>query len=74
MSPPTQAFKYIVLIILLDDGGVRSLTSLYILKKLLELVSLELRGERLPLHPSEVFDVIVGSGTGGYVETQLYTY
>ena len=67
-SCPTQTLQYIILIVLLDDGGIRTLTSLYTLKNLLGLVSLELHGERLPLRPCEIFDVIVGSGTGGYAQ------
>lgn len=50
----------------LDGGGVRGLSTLYILKSIMD----RLNGEReksdlLPVKPCEVFDLIGGTSTGG---------
>lgn len=44
----------------LDGGGVRSLSSLYILKHIMESID----GENTP-RPCDYFDLIGGSGSGG---------
>jgi patatin-like phospholipase/acyl hydrolase len=52
----------------LDGGGVRGLSTLYILKSLMERLNHERQtANLLPVKPCEVFDLIGGTGTGGYV-------
>lgn len=48
-----------------DGGGVRGLSSLIILERLLCMINEELRGGHEPLLVSEVFDFVVGTSTGG---------
>lgn len=50
----------------LDGGGVRGLSSLYILECIMSLVNAE-RLNTPPLKPCEIFDLIGGTSTGGYV-------
>jgi patatin-like phospholipase/acyl hydrolase len=50
----------------LDGGGVRGLSTLYILKGLMDRLNLE-RKNLSPLKPCEIFDLIGGTSTGGYV-------
>ena len=50
----------------LDGGGVRGLSSLYILKGLMARLNYERQAAKLPLvKPCEVFDLIGGTSTGG---------
>ncbi|KAH8797888.1 acyl transferase/acyl hydrolase/lysophospholipase [Flagelloscypha sp. PMI_526] len=51
-------------ILCLDGGGVRGLAEILVLKEILERLSFDLDRE---LKPSDVFDVIVGTGTGGLI-------
>lgn len=52
----------------LDGGGVRGLSTLYILKGLMARLNNERQSRRLPpVKPCEVFDLIGGTSTGGYV-------
>lgn len=52
----------------LDGGGVRGLSTLYILKGLMTQLNNERRKYDLPaVKPCEVFDLIGGTSTGGYV-------
>ena len=46
----------------LDGGGVRGLSSLYILQHLMHKIN-----PLSPPKPCEVFDMIAGTSTGGYV-------
>ena len=49
-----------------DGGGVRGLSSLYILQGLMKRLNAERKKERLPsVKPCEVFDLIGGTSTGG---------
>jgi patatin-like phospholipase/acyl hydrolase len=48
----------------LDGGGVRGLSSLYILKGIMDLLNHE-RKDLPPLKPNELFDLIGGTSTGG---------
>lgn len=48
-----------------DGGGVRGLSSLYILKCIMTLVNSE-RHCSDRLKPCDVFDMIAGTSTGGY--------
>lgn len=51
----------------LDGGGVRGLSTLYILRGLMDRLNHE-RKTIPPLKPCEVFDLIGGTSTGGYVD------
>ena len=48
----------------LDGGGVRSLSSLYILKAVMARLN-SARSPARPVKPCEVFDLIGGTSTGG---------
>jgi hypothetical protein len=50
----------------LDGGGVRGLSTLYILRGLMDRLNHE-RKTLPPVKPCEVFDLIGGTSTGGYV-------
>jgi patatin-like phospholipase/acyl hydrolase len=53
----------------LDGGGVRGLSMLYILKGLMAQLNQARQAADLPsVKPCEVFDLIGGTSTGGYVE------
>lgn len=47
-----------------DGGGVRGLSSLYILKDLMESVNKKANNDP-PIKPCEYFDMIGGTSTGG---------
>jgi patatin-like phospholipase/acyl hydrolase len=50
----------------LDGGGVRGLSTLYILKGLMARLNHQRQGANLPrVKPCEVFDLIGGTSTGG---------
>lgn len=50
----------------LDGGGVRGLSTLYILKSLMTRLNYERQNAGLPyVKPYEVFDLIGGTSTGG---------
>ena len=51
----------------LDGGGVRGLSTLYILKSIMDRLNLERKttGDLPPVKPCEVFDLIGGTSTGG---------
>lgn len=52
----------------LDGGGVRGLSTLYILKGLMTALNHERQKSSLrPVKPFEVFDLIGGTSTGGFV-------
>lgn len=52
----------------LDGGGVRGLSTLYILKGLMTQLNHERGSTRLPaVKPCEIFDLIGGTSTGGYL-------
>lgn len=50
----------------LDGGGVRGLSSLYILKQLMETISIQ-----NPPKPCDYFDMIGGTSTGGLIAIML---
>ena len=54
----------------LDGGGVRGLSTLYILKELMAKLAHERYGDDVdkhpPIKPCVVFDLIGGTSTGGY--------
>lgn len=50
----------------LDGGGVRGLSTLYILKSIMDRLNHEREKDNLlPAKPCEVFDLIGGTSTGG---------
>lgn len=50
----------------LDGGGVRGLSTLYILKSIMDRLNHERKkSDLLPVKPCEVFDLIGGTSTGG---------
>lgn len=51
----------------LDGGGVRGLSTLYILRDIMVQLNHE-RDDGDNLKPCDVFDLIGGTSTGGYVE------
>lgn len=54
----------------LDGGGVRGLSTLYILRGLMTRLNNERKNQSLlPVKPCEVFDLIGGTSTGGYAVT-----
>jgi patatin-like phospholipase/acyl hydrolase len=56
----------------LDGGGVRGLSMLYILKGLIAQLNQARQAVDLPsVKPCEIFDLIGGTSTGGYVEHSL---
>ncbi len=50
----------------LDGGGVRGLSSLQILKQLMDVIDPE-----SPPKPCEYFDMIGGTSTGGFVDSTV---
>ncbi|KAF4549351.1 Hypothetical protein D9617_22g066970 [Elsinoe fawcettii] len=50
----------------IDGGGIKGLSALYLLKKLMELIDFE-----DPPKPCEVFDMIGGTSTGGWIAIML---
>ena len=63
IPPPAAPYR----ILSLDGGGVRGLSTLYILKKIMDRLNHERNNtENLPpVKPCEVFDLIGGTSTGG---------
>ncbi|KAK3896666.1 hypothetical protein C8A05DRAFT_20408, partial [Staphylotrichum tortipilum] len=53
-----------------DGGGVRGISSLYILQRLMYRIQQEHNLQKLP-KPCEVFDVMVGTSTGGLIAIML---
>jgi len=50
----------------LDGGGVRGLSSLYILKSIMDRLNTTRKAKGLsPVKPCEMFDLIGGTSTGG---------
>jgi patatin-like phospholipase/acyl hydrolase len=65
-----------VRILSLDGGGVRGISSLYILKELMAQVARQYRVEhpqdsKLSPRPCEYFDLICGTSTGGLIALML---
>jgi len=59
----------------LDGGGVRGLSTLYILKGLMQRLNHERQKEGLPaVKPCEVFDLIGGTSTGGWESVRAHTW
>jgi hypothetical protein len=65
-----------VRILSLDGGGIRGVSSLYILKEVMAQIEREraepnLQVPLLPLRPHQVFDLICGTNTGGLIALML---
>lgn len=57
-------------ILSLDGGGVRGLSSLLILREIMEEIGRQTRAPKIPL-PCEYFDLIGGTSTGGLIAIML---
>src|ERR1700735_1756364 len=57
-------------ILTLDGGGVRGLSSLLILREIMEEIGRQSGAERTPL-PCDYFDLIGGTSTGGLIAIML---
>jgi serine/threonine protein kinase len=57
-------------ILSLDDGGIRGLSSLFILREIMAEIRVQTKAMETPL-PCEYFDLIGGSGTGGLIAIML---
>lgn len=57
-------------ILSLDGGGVRGLSSLLILKSIMEQIKRKTKAETVP-RPCEYFDLICGTSTGGLIAIML---
>ena len=54
--------------ILLDGGGIRGLSAIVLLEQMIETVHYGWYHDRNPpMEPWQMFDMIGGSGTGGFV-------
>ena len=62
--------KHIPRILALDGGGVRGLSSLLILEKLMREIQ-RLNGDSEPPLPCKYFDMICGTSTGGLIAIML---
>src|SRR5277367_5181398 len=62
--------KPIPRILSLDDGGIRGLSSLFILRGIMEEIRSQTKAMEIPL-PCQYFDLIGGSGTGGLIAIML---
>ncbi|KAI9652560.1 MAG: hypothetical protein M1821_008367, partial [Bathelium mastoideum] len=71
-SEPNPVDKTGLCLLSLDGGGVRGLSTLYILKGLMQRLNHERQKDRLPaVKPCEVFDLIGGTSTGGLIAIML---
>jgi patatin-like phospholipase/acyl hydrolase len=57
-------------VLCLDGGGVRGLSSLYVLKVLMEALQHKLNTDDTP-RPCDIFDLICGTSTGGLIALML---
>jgi len=57
-------------LLVIDGGGVKGLSALYLLEQLMSLVNAEAKNES-PLKPCEYFDMIGGTSTGGIIAVML---
>lgn len=62
--------KHHARILSLDGGGVRSLSSILILREIMEEIGRQIQADRTPL-PCEYFDLIGGTCTGGLIAIML---
>jgi hypothetical protein len=69
-SPTRAEIKHSPRILSLDGGGVRGLSSLLILREIMEEIRRRTKATIAPL-PSEYFDLIGGTSTGGLIAIML---
>jgi patatin-like phospholipase/acyl hydrolase len=62
--------QHIPRVLALDGGGVRGLSSLLILQKLMSEIQ-RLKGDSQPPLPCQYFDLICGTSTGGLIAIML---
>jgi patatin-like phospholipase/acyl hydrolase len=65
-----KELKHIPRILALDGGGVRGLSSLLILQKLMDEIAHK-KDDGRPALPCEYFDLICGTSTGGLIALML---
>jgi len=58
-------------ILALDGGGVRGLSELVILQSILHTANFSNPDKAVPTHPSDYFDLICGTSTGGLIALML---
>lgn len=69
-SPARAEIKHCPRILSLDGGGVRGLSSLLILREIMEEIRRRIKAAEAPL-PCEYFDLIGGTSTGGLIAIML---
>src|SRR5271163_186403 len=69
-SPTRAEIKHCPRILSLDGGGVRGLSSLLILREIMEEIGRQTKTAETPL-PCEYFDLIGGTSTGGLIAIML---
>lgn len=62
--------NHIPRILSLDGGGVRGLSSLLVLERLMNEIQ-QLKGDSQPALPCQYFDLISGTSTGGLIAIML---
>jgi patatin-like phospholipase/acyl hydrolase len=66
LNPLNTTGPCLLRLLSLDGGGVRGLSTLYILKSIMDRLNGERKKSDLPpVKPCEVFDLIGGTSTGG---------
>lgn len=70
VSPALVEIKHCLRILSLDGGGVRGLSSLLILREIMEEIRRRIKTAEAPL-PYEYFDLIGGTSTGGLIAIML---
>ena len=68
--PVPTDFEQFPRILSLDDEGIRGLSSLFILREIMEEIRTQTEATETPL-PCQYFDLISGSGTGGLIAIML---
>ena len=69
-SPARAEIKHRPRILSLDGGGVRGLSSLLILREIMEEIRRQTKAAKAP-RPCEYFDLIGGTSTGGLIAIML---
>ena len=67
----SRVLKHTRRILSLDGGGVRGLSSLLILREIMEEIQAKTGASKTPTRPCEYFDLIGGTGTGGIIAIML---
>lgn len=73
-DPPNPVDQTGLCLLSLDGGGVRGLSTLHVLKSLMTRLNHERQKSGNPaLKPCELFDLIGGTSTGGYIRRNPWT-